>query len=114
MDFCYSFAIFNFLLFVGIGSNYKNRRTEDNALQFRNDTTNFNGKNPKSGGTRYSRSTTKNAFNSRNGRNSMKKLKEEPKRDDYQDYPADYLTSPVRIGELYLQMLTRIIILDFT
>ncbi len=36
-------------------------------------------------------------FNPRSGRNvPAKKPKEETKREDYQDYPADYLTCPVR------------------
>lgn len=77
---------------LGNGPN-RNRKTEDNVLQPHNDNTSFRSSK---GGTRYSRSATKNAFPSR--RNSSRKVKDETKREDYQDYPADYLTCPV--GEL--------------
>ncbi|XP_065207495.1 la-related protein 1 isoform X2 [Planococcus citri] len=82
----------------GNGAPIKNRKTDDNILQPHNDNTSFKGLR---GGTRYSRSAIKNAFTSRTSRitNVKKVLKDGDltslKHDEYQDYPADYLTCPI-------------------
>ena len=87
--------------FIDSNSSYKSRKTDrDDQSDYNGDNGSVSGRNSTSGktggGTRYSRSTMKAVFPTRGSRNSSRKSKEDRLHDDYVDYPADYLTCPVR------------------
>lgn len=87
-------------IFLG-GGGYRNSKTDDNGSQYGNDAASISSRGSKPGSGRYSRSLNKTHFNSRAGRSAAtRKSKDDAKHDEYQDYPADYLTCPVRMNAL--------------